>query len=65
MPTVINNPAPSNEGGNNMGFLLGVVLLIIFGALFFIYGFPYLRDSIQGPQINIPNKIDVNVKQEK
>ena len=64
MPTVINNPTPANEGGNGMGFFLGVVLIIVVAIIFLYYGLPYLRNSYQAPQINVPNKIDVNIKQQ-
>ena len=65
MPTVINNPTPTNEGGNGMGFFLGVIVLVVFVILLLFYGLPYLRSFYQTPQINVPNKIDVNVKQQK
>lgn len=66
MATVINNPASggSNEGGDGMGFLVGVVLLIIFVVFLFYYGLPAIRSSIGGgvsPQINVPGKIDINI----
>jgi len=64
MPTKRKTPARSSKGGSDMGFLLGIVLLIVFGALFFIYGLPYLNGVTQTPQINVPNKIDVNVHQQ-
>lgn len=62
MTTVVNNPAPSNES-NGMGFMVGVVLLVIFGIAFFYWGIPALRsvNQQQVPQINVPDKIDVNV----
>ncbi len=63
MTTVVNNPASSNDGGNSMGFLLGAIILVLFGALFFFYGLPYLRGSNQGPQIEVPSTIDVNVNE--
>lgn len=53
-----------SDSNGGMGFFLGIVLLIIFGALFFIYGLPYFRSSFQAPQapqINVPGKIDVNI----
>lgn len=65
MPTVINNPAPTNEGGNGMGFLIGIIVLAVIAIIFIFYGLPYLRSFYQAPQINVPNKIDVNIKQTK
>lgn len=69
MATVINNPAPAqappSEGNNGIGFLLGVIVLIIFAILFFIYGLPYISSSLRGPQVNIPGKVDVNIHNSK
>ena len=59
MATIVNNPGTKEEGGN--GFLLGVILLIIFAVLFFIYGLPYLTNSFSGPQVGVPEQVDVNV----
>ncbi len=62
MATVINQPAPAREHTDSgMGFLLGVILLVILGVLLFTYGIPYLSNSFSGPQVNVPGKIDVNV----
>lgn len=63
MATIVNNPAPVAEGNNGMGFLLGVILLIVMVVLFLLYGLPYLRGSVGGTQVNVPEKIDVNVQQ--
>lgn len=61
MATIVNTPAASEPSSNSgMGFLLGVILLIVFMFLLFYYGLPALRSSAS-PQINVPGKIDVNV----
>lgn len=60
MATVINNPTPAQESSGT-GFLLGIILLIIFALLLFFYGLPYLQKSVSGPQVTVPEKIDVNV----
>lgn len=67
MTTTIINPAPNNDSANNgVGFLLGVVLLVVLGLLFFVYVFPYIRGmGSNGVQINVPKSIDVNVQQSK
>jgi hypothetical protein len=64
MATTVVNPAPNNNG---MGFLIGIIILIIFGVLFFIYGLPYIQglSSNGGVQVNVPKSIDVNVNQTK
>lgn len=58
----------SNDSG--MGFLMGMILLMLFIFLMFYYGLPVLRNSVgqtQAPQINVPSKgqLDINVKQSK
>lgn len=66
--TIVNTPPQTNASGNNgMGFLVGVVILVVFLLLFIFYGLPYLRSSFLGstPQVNIPSHYDVNVKQSK
>lgn len=62
-PVIVNNPGSSNSGGNGMGFLLGIIVLIVFVFLFLYYGLPMIQQSFSGPQINIPDKIDVNLNQ--
>ncbi len=47
------------------GFLLGVILLIIFAAILIIYGLPLLQNAGSANQVNIPDKVDVNVNQPK
>jgi TRAP-type mannitol/chloroaromatic compound transport system permease small subunit len=65
--TVINNaPAPTESSNSGMGFLLGIILLIVFVFLLIYYGLPAIQNSFSGgPQINVPGKVDVNVKQQK
>lgn len=55
---VVEEPRRTDSG---MGFLWGLVLLVILVILFF-YGLPYIRNLASGPQINVPSKIDVNIK---
>jgi hypothetical protein len=68
MTTIVNNPAPES-GGN--GFLVGVIVLVVFVLLAVFVGLPAYRNmgtptiNVPAPQINIPNKIDVNVEQGK
>lgn len=62
--TVINNTAPASQpaGNNGMGFLLGVIVLILFVMGVFYYGLPLLRSSVPTtPTVNVPGKVDVNV----
>ena len=66
MTTVVNNPAPSNDSGNMMGMIILLAVLVVLGYLGYVYGLPALRQMQSGGvQINIPDKIDVNVNQAK
>lgn len=72
MATTIINPAPTNNSPSESGtgFLIGTVLLIVFGVLFFIYGLPMIQQGLRGLgaggiQINLPKTVDVNVQQSK
>ncbi len=62
MATIVNNP-PSERRGNGSGFLIGVILLIIFTVLFFYYGLPALQNvgNSGGTEVTIPDEVDVNV----
>lgn len=61
MATIVNNPAP--ESNSNATLIVVILLIVVFGVLFYVYGFPAFN-NVQAPQINVPSKIDVNVKQE-
>lgn len=70
MATVINNANPGtpvNEGGSNpnnwLGFVVGLLLVLLVGYLFFVYGLPMLRQASTPtvPNVNVPSEIDVNV----
>lgn len=64
MTTIVNNPAPSNDSGGGIGMIVGLIVLLVLGYLFFIYGIPALRQiQLGSPQINVPSKIDVNINQ--
>lgn len=55
----------SESNNSGMGFFLGIIILVVFLVLIIFYGFPYLRNiSSGGTQINVPDKINVNVNQE-
>jgi len=64
MATIVNNPAPVADSNNGMGMIVGLIALFVVAYLFFVYGFPAIR-QMGSPQINIPSKIDVNVQQTK
>lgn len=65
MTTIINTPpATTNESGGSMGMIVGLVVLLILGYLFFVYGLPAIQNmQVGAPQINIPAKVDINITQ--
>lgn len=64
MTTIGNNPPPAKESVGGMGLLIGLIVLLVVGYLFVVYGLPALRNvQVGAPQINVPSKIDVNIKQ--
>lgn len=64
MTTVINNPpSQQSDSGGGIGMIMGAVVLLVVGYLFFVYGLPAMRQVDVTPQINVPENIDVNVNQ--
>lgn len=64
MTTIVNTPTPATDNGGGTGLIIGIFILAVLGLAFFYFGLPAIRQmgSAQ-PQINIPNQIDVNIKQ--
>ena len=68
MTTIVNSPAPS-EGSGGSGFLIGVVILVVFVLALLYFGIPMIKQmgpvqlEIPAPQVVMPDKIDVNVNQ--
>lgn len=67
MTTIVNTPpAADNSGGGPMGWIIGLVILLVLLYLGYVYGLPAIRNVQLGtPQINIPSQIDVNINQTK
>lgn len=70
MTTIVNSAQPTNESkGSEM--LIGIIALIGFTLLFIYFGLPAIRNmrplelNTPAPQIVVPGKIDVNIKQSK
>jgi len=62
MATVINNPPQSNDSGGSMGMIVGVIVLVVLAYLFFVYGLPAVQQNQSGgTQINVPDKIEVDI----
>jgi len=56
---VVHHYEESN-GSNGFSMLLAVILLVVLAVLFIFYGLPYLS-RMTSPQVNVPDKVDVNV----
>jgi len=66
MATIVNNPQPSDNSGGPIGLVIMLVVVLVLIYLGFVYGLPAFRQMQSGgTQINVPNKIDVNVHQSK
>jgi len=62
---VVNNPSSDKSGGSVMA-IIGLIILVVFLYLGYVYGLPALRQvQVGAPQINVPSQIDVNVNQTK
>jgi len=70
MTTIVTGRTPTNDSGG-FGYLLGIVAIIGFVIVLFYFGLPVIQNlgpvqlNVPAPQIVVPNKIDVNVKQTK
>lgn len=51
-----------SDSGNSMGFVMGVILLIVALFLFAYYLLPVMRGT---QNFSIPSRIDVNLRQSK
>ena len=64
MATQVDHVVERESSDSGMGFFLGILLLIIVILFLFYFGLPYFRGAgTANPQINVPDKVDVNVKQ--
>lgn len=64
MTTIVNTPPSSDNSSGLMNLIIGLIILIVVGYLGFVYGLPALQNMKLGsPQINVPDKIDINVNQ--
>ena len=49
MTTIVNTPPSGDSSDSGLGLILGVIIAIALIALFFVYGFPVLRQSNNQP----------------
>lgn len=49
------------ESSGGMGFLLGVIALIMLFLFFIYYALPLMRNATSSPSIQVPEKVDVNI----
>lgn len=59
MTTVINNPGNKEEADSFIGIIMGVLLILLTIAVFFIYALPAIKSGQTVPQ---ESTVDVNVK---
>lgn len=62
MATIINNPPASKNSGGPMGIIIVIIVLLVLAVLGYVYVLPAIQ-NMQSPQINVPDKIEVNVNQ--
>jgi hypothetical protein len=62
MATVVNQP-PNQPSDSGMGFLIGIILLLIVGILLIYFGVPALRQQQPAAptEIQVPDRIDVDI----
>jgi len=68
--TIINPPASETSGDKGITFILGIITVVVFGLLFYIYVFPSIRQgwenmSANGVNVTLPKTVNVNVQQSK
>jgi len=65
MTTIVNNPPSSDKSGGVLGLIVGIVILVVLLYMGYVYGLPAMQRMQSGSiQINVPESVDVNVKQE-
>lgn len=51
------------KDSNAASLLIGFIILLILGVLFFYYGLPLISQAVNRPAVQVPSQIDVNVNQ--
>jgi hypothetical protein len=61
MATVVNQP-PNQPADSGMGFLVGIILILLVGVLLIYFALPALRQQPAAPtEIQVPDQINVDV----
>ena len=56
----------TDSSSNSMGLIFGIILAIaLVFFLFYYFGRGLMNGGMTQPQVNIPDKVDVNVQQPK
>ena len=50
-----------HESGSGVTLIVGLILAILLVWLLFSFGLPMLRTATTAPQVNVPDKVDVNI----
>ncbi|HYF05780.1 MAG TPA: hypothetical protein VEA59_06445 [Patescibacteria group bacterium] len=59
MATVINNPDTRSD--SSAGLVIGAIILVLAVVLLLAYGVPAFRGANRGTNINVPDKVQVDV----
>lgn len=66
MTTIVNTPPPAKSSAGPLMMIIALIVLLVLVYLGFVYGLPALRQTKSaGPQINVPDEIDINVNNTK
>jgi hypothetical protein len=60
MTTIINTPPAGESADSGLGLVLGIILALIFIALFFVYGLPAIQANNAQPEASNIN-VDVQL----
>lgn len=67
--TVVNSTPGQATSDNGMGYVLGILLFIVFLGVLLYFGLPYLSRGVgggtAGTSVNVPSHMDVNVQHSK
>lgn len=64
MTTIVNTPPAQKDSSGVASMIFGLIIMAIIGYIFFVYGLPALQNlKLGAPQINVPDKIELNIKQ--